>query len=203
MAKKIEDAPRALHLYSVIDRKQLKNKAYRDMTDALNDLPGVQVIGGISSTDISIQGKPEKYTIILIDGKRLDTRNTRPNNDSSGIEQYCLPPLVVIKRIEVIRDLISSIYDSYTMSGVINIITRKIGKTLNASLRADIIIPEPSNSGNRRQGGFYLADPLIDSMLGMKENALYSCRNEDKFIGSYKKYLITNAGWDNLFIHAK
>ncbi|MGP1924223.1 MAG: hypothetical protein ACTS73_04790 [Arsenophonus sp. NEOnobi-MAG3] len=58
MAKKIEDAHRALHLYSVIDRKQLKNKAYRDMTDELNDLPGVQVIGGISSTDISIQGMP-------------------------------------------------------------------------------------------------------------------------------------------------
>ncbi|MGP1924224.1 MAG: hypothetical protein ACTS73_04795 [Arsenophonus sp. NEOnobi-MAG3] len=103
-------------------------------------------------------------------------------------------PLIVIKRIEVIRDLISSIYDSYAMSAVINIITRKIGKTLNASLRADITIPEPSNLCNRRQGGFYLADPLIDGMLGMKENALYSCSNEDKFIASYKKYLISNAG---------
>lgn len=189
--QKIEDAPASI---SVIERKQLEDKAYRDITDALKDLPGVHIIGGASSTDISIRGMPSKYTMILVDGKRVDTRNTRPNSDGSGIEQGWLPPLVAIERIEVVRGSMSSLHGSDAMGGVINIITRKIGKTWHGSLRADTTIAERSNSGNADQGSLYLAGPLIDGVLGMKANGLYSHRNEDKFVGGYKKQSMGNAG---------
>ncbi len=82
--QKIEDAPASI---SVVTREQLENKAYRDVTDALKDVPGVLVTGGGSSSDISIRGMDAKYTMILIDGKRVDTRSIRPNSDGSGIEQ--------------------------------------------------------------------------------------------------------------------
>lgn len=110
--QKIEDAPASI---SVVTRAQLENKAYRDVTDALKDLPGVQVTGGGSSTDISIRGMDAKYTMIMVDGKRVDTRSTRPNSDGSGIEQGWLPPLPSIERIEVVRGPMSSLYGSDAM----------------------------------------------------------------------------------------
>ena len=55
--QKIEDAPASI---SVVTREQLENKAYRDVTDALKDVPGVLVTGGGSSSDISIRGMDAK-----------------------------------------------------------------------------------------------------------------------------------------------
>lgn len=66
--QKIEDAAATI---SVVSREQLEDKAYRDVTDALKDVPGVVVTGGGSSSDISIRGMDPKYTMILVDGKRV------------------------------------------------------------------------------------------------------------------------------------
>lgn len=121
----VEDAPASV---SVVTREQLETKSYRDVTDALKDVPGVLVTGGGSSSDISIRGMDPKYTMILVDGKRVASRETRPNSDNSGIEQGWLPPLPAIERIEVVRGPMSSLYGSDAMGGVINIITRKAQK---------------------------------------------------------------------------
>lgn len=50
---KIQDSAASI---SVIPRQQIEDKAYRDVTDALKDVPGVVVTGGASSSDISIRG---------------------------------------------------------------------------------------------------------------------------------------------------
>lgn len=65
--QKIEDSAASI---SVITREQLEKRAYRDVTDALKDVPGVVVTGGGSSSDISIRGMGSKYTLMLVDGKR-------------------------------------------------------------------------------------------------------------------------------------
>ncbi|CDH05768.1 outer membrane pore protein, receptor for colicin I, requires TonB [Xenorhabdus bovienii str. oregonense] len=180
--QKIEDAPASI---SVVSREQLETKSYRDVTDALKDVPGVVVTGGGSSSDISIRGMASKYTMILIDGKRVDSRNTRPNGDESGIEQGWMPPLAAIERIEVVRGPMSSLYGSDAMGGVINIITRKVQKEWHASLRADTTLTERKKSGNSYQTSVYAAGPLIDGLLGLKVNSLFSHRNEDKFAGGF------------------
>ncbi|SUI54305.1 Colicin I receptor precursor [Serratia marcescens] len=95
--QKIQDSAASI---SVIPRQQIEDKAYRDITDALKDVPGVVVTDGGSKSDISIRGMSSKYTLILVDGKRVDTRGTRPNSDNAGIEQGWLPPLEAIERIE-------------------------------------------------------------------------------------------------------
>lgn len=80
------------------------------MIDTLKDLPGVQVIGGASSTDISIRCIPAKYTMILVDGKRVDTCNTRPNSDGSGIELSRITLILILNTMNsnVIRQLVKS-----------------------------------------------------------------------------------------------
>jgi outer membrane receptor for ferrienterochelin and colicins len=119
--QKIEDTAASI---SVVTREQLEKRAYRDVTDALKDVPGVVITGGGSSSDISIRGMGSKYVDA---GRRqtVDSRGTRPNSDGPGIEQGWLPPLQAIERIEVVRGPMSSRYGSDAMGGVINVITRK------------------------------------------------------------------------------
>ncbi|MDX7985754.1 ligand-gated channel protein [Xenorhabdus sp. 12] len=187
--QKIEDAPASI---SVISREQLETKVYRDVTDALKDVPGVMITGGGSSSDISIRGMSSKYTMILIDGKRVDTRSTRPNSDGSGIEQGWMPPLAAIERIEVVRGPMSSLYGSDAMGGVINVITRKVQKEWHGSLRADTTLTEQKKSGNTYQTSAYVAGPLIDGLLGIKLNGLFSHRSEDKIPSGFKEQEIRN-----------
>ena len=187
----VEDAPASV---SVVTREQLETKSYRDVTDALKDVPGVLVTGGGSSSDISIRGMDAKYTMILVDGKRVASRETRPNSDNSGIEQGWLPPLPAIERIEVVRGPMSSLYGSDAMGGVINIITRKAQKEWNVSLRADSTLTERQNSGNTEQGSFYAAGPLVDNLLSLKVQGQYSHRSEDKFANGYNRQITASGG---------
>ncbi|MFE8048520.1 ligand-gated channel protein [Brenneria goodwinii] len=189
--QKIEDSAASI---SVISREQLETKAYRDVTDALKDVPGVVVTGGASSSDISIRGMSSKYTLILVDGKRVDTRGTRPNSDNSGIEQGWLPPIAAIERIEVVRGPMSSLYGSDAMGGVINVITRKTHSEWTTSVRGDATIQEDRDSGDIYQSSIYAAGPLIDGLLGVQINGLLSHRSEDKIVNGYNEQRMRNGG---------
>ena len=96
----VQDAPASI---SVVPRAELEKRAYRDVTDALRDVPGVVITGGASGSDISIRGMASAYTLILVDGKRQNSRETRPNSDGAGIEQGWSPPMQASERIEVVR----------------------------------------------------------------------------------------------------
>jgi outer membrane receptor for ferrienterochelin and colicins len=178
----VKQAPASI---SVITREELENKPFRDLTDALRDIPGVTITGGKGSTDISIRGMGAKYTLILIDGKRQSSRETRPNSDSPGIEQGWIPPLSAIERIEVIRGPMSSLYGSDAMGGVINIITRKVAKTWGGSVRLEQTIQDDSQSSNPSSSDLYLNGPLIDDILGLQIYGKYASRDEDKYLTGY------------------
>lgn len=181
-AQQIKDAPASI---SVITRDDLDKKPFRDLTDALKDIPGVTVTGGGGSSDISIRGMASKYTLILVDGKRRSSRESRPNSDGPGIEQGWIPPLSAIERIEVVRGPMSSLYGSDAMGGVINIITRKINREWGGSLRLESTFQENSDAGNPNNANFYLNGPVINNLLGVQLYGQYSERDEDKYIGGY------------------
>jgi len=143
--QRIQDAPASI---SVITREDLDKKFYRDLNDALVEVPGVIVTGGGDRQDISLRGMGPKYTLILIDGKRQNSRETRTNSDSTGVEGGWTPPLSAIERIEVVRGPMSSLYGSDAMGGVINIITRKVPEEWHGEIRMDTTIQESSNSGD-------------------------------------------------------
>ncbi|WP_110877412.1 ligand-gated channel protein [Franconibacter helveticus] len=190
-AQKIQNAPASI---SVISKQQIEDKAYRDVTDALRDVPGVVVTGGGSSSDISIRGMSSQYTLFLVDGKRISTRSTRPNSDNSGIEQGWLPPLESIERIEVIRGPMSSLYGSDAMGGVINVITKKVSNTKawTGSIHGDATFQENRDSGDLYQTNAYASGPLIEGLLGAKVTGLFSRRQEDKIENGYNEQRMRN-----------
>ncbi|WP_025902792.1 ligand-gated channel protein [Tatumella sp. UCD-D_suzukii] len=189
--QKIQNAPASI---SVVTREQIEDKAYRDITDALKDVPGVVVTGGGSSSDISIRGMSSQYTLILVDGRRVSTRGTRPNSDNAGIEQGWLPPLGSIERIEVIRGPMSSLYGSDAMGGVINVITQKTYNRGNwlGSLHSEATFQEHRRSGDLYQTDAYVSGPLIDGLLDMKLSGLLSRRQEDRVVNGYNEQRMRN-----------
>lgn len=183
-SQQLKDAPASI---TVISHEQLASKSYRDVTDALRDVPGVEVTGGGSTSDIRIRGMSSQYTLILVDGKRQDSRATRPNSDNSGIEQGWLPPLAAIERIEVVRGPMSSLYGSDAMGGVINVITRKVGQKWYGNVRSELTVQERSHSGNANNTDVFAAGPLIDGLLGLQLYGQRNRREEDGFIKGFKE----------------
>lgn len=182
----VKDAPASI---SVITREELENRQYTDVTDALRNVPGVIVTGGgagDNGADISIRGMPSSYTLILVNGQRVETRESRPNG-SAGFEQHWLPPLQAVERIEVIRGPMSTLYGSDAIGGVINIITRRVPKEWQASLQSDALLQQSSDSGNAYQGNFHVGGPLSEDLLGLQLYGQYSTREEDSILNGYEE----------------
>lgn len=187
----VKDAPASI---SVVSKASLDNAPFRDVTDAIKDVPGVVVTGGGASQDISIRGMGSKYTLMMVDGKRQSSRETRPNSDGAGIEQGWIPPLAAIERIEVVRGPMSSRYGSDAMGGVVNIITKKVADNWGGNIRADYTLQDNSDEGNALNTEFYFAGPLVAEKLGLQLYGKYSHRKEDKIIDGIPKRKIQNIG---------
>jgi outer membrane receptor for ferrienterochelin and colicins len=176
---------------SVINRSDIKNRAYRDITDVIEDVPGVIATGGGSRTDISIRGLPAEYTLLMVDGRKVSGRESQPNG-SSGLEQGWLPPLEAIERIEIIRGPMSTLYGSDAVGGVINIITKKTGQSWQGNLRADRTFQDNPDSGDYYQTQFNVSGPLIDELLSVRLSGSYFDREEDDILRGYSGNELAN-----------
>ncbi|MFD1961400.1 TonB-dependent receptor plug domain-containing protein [Novosphingobium panipatense] len=75
---------------SVISRERLEEAPYRQITDALLDVPGVSITPGEgNSRDISIRGMGANYTLILVDGRRLNSRRHAQTEAASPKAACC------------------------------------------------------------------------------------------------------------------
>ena len=175
-AQEVKDAPASI---SVVSKQELENQPFRDVTDAIADVPGVVITGAGAGEDISIRGMSSAYTLMMVDGKRQNSRATRPNSDGSGIEQGWIPPLAAIDRIEVVRGPMSSRYGSDAMGGVVNIITKKISDKWIGNFRSDYTLNHESDEGNSINSEFYFSGPLVHEKLGLQLYGKYSHRQED------------------------
>ena len=174
----VADAPASI---SVIDRAQLETGQFRDLTDALRNVQGVSVTGAANEEDIYIRGLPGEYTLILVDGVRQNTRESRPNG-SSGYEQDFIPPLEAIERIEILRGPASTLYGSEAVGGVINIITRKVPERLSGSVTLEGTGQFNDRYGHSGQARFYAGTPIVSDILGIQVWGRGYVREEDDFV---------------------
>ena len=183
-AQTVKEAPASI---SVITREDLEKRAFTNLHDALRDIPGVNLTpSDNNSNDISLRGMSAEYTLILVDSKRVSTRETQTNG-STGTDQSWIPPLEAIERIEVVRGPMSSLYGSDAMGGVINIITRKVAKEWMGSVRTEATIQERARSGDAYVGNFYLSGPIVSDVWGLSLSGNYNHRDEDNIVSGYNK----------------
>ncbi|WP_312435608.1 TonB-dependent receptor domain-containing protein [Janthinobacterium sp.] len=181
----IKDAPASI---SVITREEIERQPVYDLNTLLRRIPGVT--GGTSpvgeESKIKLRGLPDKYTLILVDGKRMGSSADTAYRPDLGRQDLNWISPEMIERIEVVRGPMSSLYGSDAMGGVINIITRKVPGKWNGSATANYTEPQDSGRGAAHQLGLNLAGPLSDT-LGMRLGVAQSKQNADQKI-------IRNAG---------
>jgi outer membrane receptor for ferrienterochelin and colicins len=121
---KISEAPAAVY---VITAKQIRERGYRTLVDALKDLPGFdfQHNYGIFPELIHQRGLigNNNRTNIYIDG--IQDNNINENGFLAGSIRF---PLMNVDRIEVVSGPASALYGANAFNGIINVIT-KDGKT--------------------------------------------------------------------------
>lgn len=108
---------------TVISSEQLQQQGYAIVSDALRDVPGVDVVragpaGGLTS--VFLRGANSQHTKVLLDGIWV-------NDPSSASRAFDFSALSVdeIERIEVVRGPQSTLYGSDAIGGVISIVTKR------------------------------------------------------------------------------
>ena len=166
--QEVRQAPASI---SVVTRKELEEKSFTDLADALRDIEGIDVRGATGKTgnlNISIRGMPSDYTLVLIDGRRQNTAGDVTPNGFGDTSTGFIPPLSAIERIEVIRGPMSTLYGSDAMGGVINIITRKVSKEWSGSATLENRYEQNRDAGDMRKASFYLSGPIVADTLGVQ-----------------------------------
>lgn len=167
----IKDAPASV---TIITREELETTRVSSLAEALSHVEGIDVTDGIGKTgglDIKIRGMESRFTLILVDGRRQNPAgNVVPNGFGDTTSSF-MPPPSAIERIEIIRGPMATLYGSDAMGGVINIITRKVGKQWSGSVTLEGTINEHRDYGDSQAASVYLSGPIKEGLLGLQVRA--------------------------------
>lgn len=110
----------------VISEQKIKDLGAYSVQDALRLAANVDVQDvGMTGNQVQIRGNSTKYTLILVNGKRLSSENT---STTANVYELKRINIADVERIEVLRGNSSALYGSDALGGVINIITKKATK---------------------------------------------------------------------------
>ncbi|MFQ1964351.1 TonB-dependent receptor domain-containing protein [Aeromonas veronii] len=156
---------------SVITAEQIKAAPVNDLADLLRHEVGIQAEANINGrSEIGIRGMSGKYTLVLVDGKRLSSSNAMWRG---GDFDNTPVPLGMIQRVEVIRGPMSALYGSDAIGGVINIITKQPGKTWQGAADADFKAIEGKDGGDQHRTNLGFTGPLTDNLLIRMNGEVY------------------------------
>ncbi|MEX0923643.1 MAG: TonB-dependent receptor [Rhodovibrionaceae bacterium] len=121
---------------TVITRAEIEKKQYRDLSEALHEVPGLRSVSlgaAGSQSSVFLRGMNSNHVLVLQDGVKIVADPSTPN----GAFNFAHIPLDNVERIEVLRGPLAALYGSQAMGGVINIITRKGAGKPSASILAE------------------------------------------------------------------
>ncbi len=107
---------------TIITADDIAQKQLRTLPDALNDVPGLNVVqsgGAGGQTSVFIRGTNSNHTKILVDG--IDVSDPSTPNGTFDLSNLLLGD---VERIEVLRGPQSGLYGSDAIGGVISITTK-------------------------------------------------------------------------------
>jgi vitamin B12 transporter len=127
---------------SVLESPQIQSQQIHNVTDALREIPSLNVTqSGSPGTiaDVSIRGAPPAQTLVMIDGVAL-------NDSATGSFDLSRLTTDDLDRIEVVRGAGGALYGSQAIGGVINLITREGSGPMKFALTS-----EGGNRATQRQ----------------------------------------------------
>ncbi len=119
---------------------------------------------GFGRRGIRIRGMDPEYTLILLDGQRVNAAS-----DAIAHADFDLGwmPAAAIERIEVVRGPMSSLYGSEALGGVVNIITRRATDAWQGNAVYNGGGVNGGHGGNTTQAGVYAGGALVPGVLGL------------------------------------
>lgn len=159
---------------SVITQEELTERPpANDISELVRTMPGVNLTGNSASgqygnnRQIDLRGMGPENTLILIDGKPVQSRNGAKmgrsgERDTRGDSNWV--PVEAIERIEVIRGPAAARYGSGASGGVVNIITKKPTDTLQGSATVYGKFQEDSKEGDTKRSSFNLSGPIAENL---------------------------------------
>jgi ferric enterobactin receptor len=155
---------------SVITREDIERRPpANDLSELLRTMPGVNLTGNSASgaygnnRQIDLRGMGPENTLVLVDGRRLSSRDSvrmgvSGERNSRGDTNWV--PAEAVERIEILRGPAAARYGSGASGGVINIVTKKPTGDLSGSVTLYGLVPEHGDEGGSQRTGFNLSGPL-------------------------------------------
>ncbi len=102
----------------VVTRRQIRESGARDVVEALQARPGVELVQNVGNIALRMQGLGPEYNVVLIDGQRTVGRV------NGGVDLSRLS-VENIEQIEIVKGPSSVLWGSDALAGTVNIITRR------------------------------------------------------------------------------
>lgn len=110
---------------SVVTAKEIEEKHYDDVSEAIRHVPGVTISSHGASSQVGMSDQiyinGSKNVVVLVDGMRRNTNG----NSLATVDIGDVVNMDSIDHIEVLKGSASTLYGSDAQGGVINIITKK------------------------------------------------------------------------------
>ncbi|MCW3121541.1 MAG: btuB 3, partial [Flavipsychrobacter sp.] len=124
VSKALQQLEKAPATVIVITREQIKLRGYQSLLDMIIDLPDIKLDDKIytdSRNSVTIRGiQGQQNFIILLDGIKISS----PTNEALPVmENY---PVNLAEQVEIVYGPSSALYGADAVSGIINIISRKV-----------------------------------------------------------------------------
>ncbi len=112
----------------VITRAQIESLGVRDVTQLLQQHPGVEMVYTQRGVGVRLQGMDPEYVLILIDGQRVAGR-------AGAFVDMSRFSLREVERVEIVKGPAGAVYGADAIGGVINLITHRPQKALEGVIR--------------------------------------------------------------------
>lgn len=134
---------------SVISAEDIARAPINSLADLLRESVGVNNQTDPTGRDnIQIRGLGGKYTLVLVDGKRVSSSGALWRG---GDFDYSSIPLASIERVEIVRGPMAALYGSDAIGGVVNIITRYPTEDWHGSVGAELRRIAKGDEGDQRR----------------------------------------------------
>lgn len=163
--QKLTEAPASI---SVITQEDLQARSFMTLLDAVQFQEGIDIGTTRDKTGqgtVSMRGLTGEYTLLLIDGIRMNNHGDIYPNNFGGNAFGHVPPIEAIERIEVIRGPASTLYGADALGGVINIITKKRSEEWGGSINFGRSLQTDDQFGDDITTDFFAQGPLIKDLL--------------------------------------